>query len=375
MVDALKRTGVTRLPLHYGKAPRWLVFRMQKLAKEMVTIIVDEYGVDTFLKRVSDPFWFQALGCVLGYDWHSSGVTTVLTGVLKSAVNQMELGLTVCGGKGKTSKKTPAEIELLGEKYGFSSSKLDSLLYASRMSAKVDTTAVQAGYPLYHHAFFVTERGEWAVVQQGINAKDRSARRYHWLSENVKDFVVEPHDAVVGDVKREVVLDMTARASEGCRKTSTDIAKEEPKKLRNLLLSIRPVHQKSLQEWISAPLGKEFEIDAFSLPRSLNWNAVKRAYDFQPKNYEELIGIRGIGPATVRALALVSDLVYGEKPCWEDPVKYSFCVGGKDGVPYPVDRATYDETIEILENAVKQAKVGGKEKLNAVKRLRVLANQ
>jgi len=373
--DALKRTGVTSLPLHYGKAPRWLVFRMQKLAKEMVTIIVDEYGLDTFLRRVSDPFWFQALGCVLGYDWHSSGVTTVLTGVLKSAVNQMELGLTICGGKGKTSRKTPAEIEQLGDKYGFSSSKLDSLLYASRMSAKVDTTAVQAGYPLYHHAFFVTEKGEWAVVQQGINAKDKSARRYHWLSENVKDFVVEPHDAVVGDMKREVVLDMTARESEGCRKTSTDIAKEEPKKLRKMLLSIRPVHQKSLQEWIPAPLGKEYAIDAFSLPRSLNWNAVKRAYDFQPKNYEELIGIRGVGPATVRALALVSDLVYGEKPCWEDPVKYSFCVGGKDGVPYPVDRATYDETIEILENAVKQAKVGGKEKLNAVKRLRVLANQ
>jgi hypothetical protein len=369
----LKRTGVARLPLHYGKAPRWLTFRMQNLAKEMVTIIVDEYGSDTFLRRVSDPFWFQALGCVLGYDWHSSGVTTVLTGVLKTAVNQMELGLTVCGGKGKTSRKTPAEIDQLGEKYGFSSSKVDDLLYASRMSAKVDTTAVQAGYPLYHHAFFVTEKGKWAVVQQGINAKDRSARRYHWLSENVKDFVVEPHDAVVGDIKRKVALDMTARESEDCRKTSTDIAKEEPKKLRNLLMSIRPIHQKSLQEWIPEPLGKEYAIDAFSLPRNLNWNAVKRAYDFQPKNYEELIGIKGIGPATVRALALVSELVYGEKPCWEDPVKYSFCVGGKDGVPYPVDRTTYDETIEILENAVKQAKVGSKEKLNAVKRLRVLA--
>jgi hypothetical protein len=372
--DALKRTGVARLPLHYGKAPRWLVFRMQKLAKEMVTIIVDEYGLDTFLRRVSDPFWFQALGCVLGYDWHSSGVTTVLTGVLKNAINSGELGLVVCGGKGKTSHKTPAEIDQLGDKYGFSSSKLNSLLYASRMSAKVDTAAVQAGYPLYHHAFFVTEKGTWAVVQQGINAEDKSARRYHWLSENVKDFVVEPHDAVVGDMKRDAVLDMTARESEGCRKTSTDIAKEEPKKLRKMLLSIRPVHQKSLQEWTPEPLAKEYAIDAFSLPRNLNWKAVKWAYDFQPKNYEELIGIRGIGPSTVRALALVSELVYGEKPCWEDPVKYSFCVGGQDGVPYPVDRAPYNETIEILENAVKQAKVGGKEKLNAVKRLRILAN-
>ena len=348
---------------------------MQKLAKEMATIMVDEYGVDTFLKRVSDPFWFQALGCVLGYDWHSSGVTTVLTGVLKNAINSKELGLTVCGGKGKTSRKTPSEIEFLGDKYGFSQSKLDSLLYASRMSAKVDSTAVQAGYPLYHHAFFVTEHGEWAVVQQGINVDDKSARRYHWLSENVKDFVVEPHDAVVGDMKRDVVLDMTARESEGCRKTSTDIAKEEPKKLRKTLLSIRPVHQRSLQEWIPEPVGKGYAVDAFSLPRSLNWKTVKRVYDFQPRNYEELLGVRGVGPATVRALALVSELIYGEKPCWEDPIKYSFCVGGKDGVPYPVDRATYDETIELLGNAIKQAKVGNKEKLNAVKRLRVLTNQ
>jgi hypothetical protein len=151
------------------------------------------------------------------------------------------------------------------------------------------------------------------------------------------------------------MLDITAKWSEGCRKTSTDIAKEEPKKLKKMLLSIRPVRQKSLQEWIPQPLGKEYEVDAFSLPRNLNWNAVKKAYDFQPKNYEELIGIQGIGPVAVRALALVYELVYGEKPCWEDPVKYSFCVDGKDGA-YPVDRATYDETIEMLENAVKQAK-------------------
>ena len=371
---ALKRTGVTSLPLHYGKAPRWLVFRMQKLANEMVTLMVDEYGVDMFLRRVSDPFWFQALGCVLGYDWHSSGVTTVLTGILKTVINKTELGVTVCGGKGKTSRKTPEEIEFLGEKYGFSEGKLDSLLYASRISAKVDSTAVQAGYPLYHHAFFVTEGGKWAVVQQGINTNDKSARRYHWLSDNVKDFVVEPHDAVVGDMKKDVVLDMTALESEGCRKTSTDIAKENPKKLKKTILSIRPVHQKSLQEWIPQPLRTEYAVDAFSLPRNLNWNTVKRVYDFQPKNYEELIGIRGVGPATVRALALVSEMVYGEKPCWEDPIKYSFCVGGKDGVPYPVDRATYDETLEILGNAIKQAKVGNKEKLNAVKRLRVLTN-
>lgn len=348
---------------------------MQKLAREMAIIIVDEFGSDTLLKRVSDPFWFQALGCVLGYDWHSSGVTTVLTGVLKNAINPIELGLTVCGGKGKTSRKTPAEIDYLGEKYDFSTAQLNELRYASRMSAKVDTTAIQTGYPLYHHAFFVTEKGTWAVVQQGINTEDKSARRYHWLSKNVKDFVVEPHDAVVGDIIKDVALNMTARESEDCRKTSTDLAKEDPKKLRKTLFSIRSVRQKSLQEWVPIDLGKEYVIDAFSLPRSLNWKAVKRAYDFQPRNYEELVSIRGVGPATVRALALVSELVYGNKPSWDDPVKYSFCVGGKDGVPYPVDRKTYDETIEILNNAIKQAKVSSKEKLNAVKRLKAITIQ
>jgi len=181
--------------------------------------------------------------------------------------------------------------------------------------------------------------------------------------------VVEPHDAVVGDVKREVALNMTAKESEGCQKTSTDIAKEEPRKVMKMLKSIRPAYQKSLQEWIPQITWKEYVVDVLSLPRNLNWKAVKKAYDFQPKNYEELLGIRGIGPATVRALALISELIYGEKPSWKDPIKYSFCVGGKDGVPFPVDRTTYDETIEILENAVKQAKVGSKEKINAIKRL------
>jgi hypothetical protein len=342
---------------------------MVKLAREMVTVIVDEYGQEEFLRRISDPFWFQALGCVLGYDWHSSGVTTVVTGVLKSAINPMEQGLAVCGGKGKASSQAPVEISQLGENFSFSTDKIDRLRYASRMSAKVDNTAIQAGCPLYHHAFFVTEGGEWAVIQQGMNLKDRTARRYHWLSENVRDFVVEPHDAIVGDVKRDVALNMTARESEGCQKTSTDIAKEEPRKVIKMLKSIRPAYQKSLQEWIPETSWKEYAIDVLSLPLNLNWKTAKKAYDFQPKNYEELLGIRGVGPATVRALALISELIYGEKPSWKDPVKYSFCVGGKDGVPYPVNRATYGETIEILENAVEQAKVGGKEKINAIKRL------
>jgi hypothetical protein len=344
---------------------------MIRLAKEIVTVIVDEHGQEEFLRKISDPFWFQALGCVLGYDWHSSGVTTVLTGVLKSATSPSEHGLAVCGGKGRASRKALMEISRVGEEFGFTSDSIERLRYASRMSAKVDNTAIQAGYPLYHHAFFITEDGKWAVVQQGMSVKDRTARRYHWCSllKARDSFVVEPHDAVVGDAKRKVVLDMTAKESKGCQKTSTDVAKEEPRNVMRMLKSIRPTYQKSLQEWIPEASWKEYAIDVLSLPRNLNWKAVRRAYDYQPENYEELLGIRGIGPATVRALALISELIYGEKPSWKDPVKYSFCVGGKDGVPFPVNRNTYDETIEVLENAVKQAKVDSKERINAIKRL------
>ncbi len=366
----MKRTGSARLPLHYGRAPRWLTVRMTKLAKEMADIIVDEYGSAEFLRRLSDPLWFQALGCVLGYDWHSSGVTTVLTGILKSAVDPEEHGLAVCGGKGRISSQAPLEIGSAGEKFGFSTAKIESLRYASRMSTKVDNAAIQAGYPLYHHALFVTEKGVWAVVQQGMSVKDRTARRYHWLSEHVEQFVVEPHNAIVGDAKRGAALDMTAKQSEGCQKTSTDIAKEEPRKILRMLKSVRPAYQRSLQEWVPEVNWKEYMADVLAMPRNLNWKAVKRAYEFQPKNYEELLSIRGVGPATVRALALVSELIYGEKPSWKDPVKYSFAVGGKDGIPFPVNRTSYDKTIGILESAVKQAKVGNKERINAIKRLR-----
>jgi hypothetical protein len=368
----LKGTGFARLPLHYGRAPRWLTVRMTKLAKEMVGIIVDDYGSTEFLRRLSDPFWFQALGCVLGYDWHSSGVTTVLTGVLKSGIDPEEHGLAVCGGKGKASSRAPLEIGSIGEKFGFSTAKIESLRYTSKMSAKVDNTAIQSGYPLYHHAFFLTEKGVWAVVQQGMSVKDRTARRYHWcsLGKASDNFLVEPHENILGDMKRPVALDMTSKESVACQKTSTDISKEEPRKVKRMLKSIRPLYQKSLQEWIPGALWKEYEIDYLSMPRNVNWKAVKEAYDFKPANYEELLGTRGIGPATVRALALISELIYGDKPSWKDPVKYSFAVGGKDGVPFPVNRTNYDKTIGILESAVKQAKVGNKEQVNAIKRLR-----
>jgi hypothetical protein len=371
-VEALKRTGFAELPLHGGKAPQWLVTRMIHLAKQIVAVVLDEYGHEVFLKRISDPYWFQALGCVLGYDWHSSGVTTVLTGVLKTAIDHEEFGLAICGGKGKASTKAPSEISVVGEKFGLSTEEVNRLKYASRMSAKVDNTAIQAGYPLYHHAFFVAEDGKWAVIQQGMNTKDRTARRYHWLSENVKDFVVEPHNAIVGDTKREVTLDMTAHESDGCRRVSVDLVKENPGKVARMLKSILPAYQKSLQEWMPvASRGdwKDLIANFLFMPVTLNWKALRTAYEFQPKGYEELLGTKGIGPATVRGLALISELIYGEKPSWKDPVKYSFACGGKDGVPFPVDKKVMDESIRILREAIENARLGDKERLRSLRRL------
>jgi hypothetical protein len=346
---------------------------MQKLAKEIVTIIVDEYGTREFLSRISDPFWFQALGCILGYDWHSSGVTTVVTRVLKNALDLEEHGIAVCGGKGKASLQAPNEISLVCERFGFSGDKTEALRHASKISAKVDNAAIQAGYQLYHHAFFIAEDEQWAVVQQGMCPQDRTARRYHWLSENVKDFVVEPHSGIVGDAKRDIALDMTAKESEGSRKTSLDIAKESPRKVVNMLMSVRPEYQKSLQDWMPNSQEnpwKEYPVDVLSMPRSINWKTLKAVYEFQPRNYEELLGIRGVGPATVKGLALIAELVYGEKPSWKDPVKYSFAYGGKDGVPYPVNRRAMDESIQMLKHAVQEAKVGDKERMHSLQRLR-----
>jgi hypothetical protein len=365
------RTGVANLPLHGGKAPAWLTTRMRKLAKEMTTIIIDEYGTDAFLARLSDPYWFQALGCVLGYDWHSSGVTTVVTGILKQALSPEEHGVAVCGGKGKASRKTPTEITDAAEQFGFSENSINALTYTSRMVAKVDNSAIQAGYQLYHHAFLVTENKKWAVIQQGMSPEDRTARRYHWLSDNVTNFVVEPHNAIVGDAKREKALNMTAKTSEGARKASVDIAKESPNRLIRLFEAARPLQQKSLKEWLPQTNDNQQQsIAVLQMPRNINWKMLRQVYDFQPKNYEELLSVKGVGPATVRGLALVAELVYGEKPSWEDPVKYSFCVGGKDGVPFPVNRRAYDEIIEFFQNAVKQAKVGDKEKTRSLQSLR-----
>lgn len=368
----MQRTGFASLPLHGGKAPAWLTGRMRKLAKEITSIIIDEYDTDTFLTRISDPHWFQAFGCVLGYDWHSSGVTTVVTGSLKQALTPKEHGLAVCGGKGRTSRQTPTEIAEKGENLGFSTNFIETLTYTSKMTAKVDNTAIQAGYQLYHHAFFMAENKKWAVIQQGMSAEDRTARRYHWLSDSAKSLIVEPHNAVVG-AKRDNVLNMTALESEGSRKASVDLAKEPTKIIMRLIEeAARPLNQKSLREWLPTQNASPWQlsVEALRMPRNINWETMKRAYEFQPRNYEELLSLKGVGPATVRGLALVAELVYGEKPSWRDPVKYSFAYGGKDGVPFPVDRKAMDESISLLRETVKASRIGDSEKARSLQRLR-----
>ena len=240
----MKRTGTVNLPLHSGKAPRWLFERMVKLAKEITEIIVYEYSQKEFLRRISDPYWFQAFSCVLGYDWHSSGTTTVTCGALKMAIDPEEYGLVVTGGKGATSRKAPSEIERFGEVFSLSSKKIENLKYSSMMSAKVDNSCIQDSYQLYHHSFIFTEKGDWAVVQQGMS--DRYARRYHWISDTVKSFVEEPHTGICCDERKDGVLDMTANESEETRRVSVDLIRDNPKHLEKFFTSR---DQKLLEEF------------------------------------------------------------------------------------------------------------------------------
>jgi hypothetical protein len=369
----LERSGVAYLPLHGGKAPSWLIRRMVKLADAIVKIIVDEYGVHEFLRRVSNPFWFQSFGCVLGYDWHSSGVTTVVSGVLRTALKHERHGLAVGGGKGRRSTQTLNDIETIGNLFNLSTSKIEKLKYASRITAKIDNAAIQAGYPLYHHAFIVSEDGDWAVVQQGMNIHDKTARRYHWLSTAIKSYVNEPHTAIVGDAVRKRVLDMTSSKSENCRKVCVDLVKEGPSKVLNALRSIKPRYQESLDRWLSNS-STSYTVDTLYMPFNINWDALKNAYEVKPRNFEELLSIKGIGPATIRGLALISEIIYGTPPSWKDPVKYSFAFGGKDGVPFPVDREAMDEAIEFLVGVIEKAEINDRERMNSLRRLRGYCN-
>ena len=366
----MPKTGVANLPLHPGKAPRWLFKRMVALSQGISEVIVDEYGTDEFLRRLSDPFWFQALSCVLGFDWHSSGCTTVACGALKEAINPKDLGIVLTGGKGNASRSTLSEIETYSDRFNISSASIERFQYCSRMTAKVDNTAIQDGHTLYHHVFVMTETKKWAVIQQGMNSETRYARRYHWLSEDVDSFVCEPHNAIVGDDRLEKVLDMTAKQSTDTQKVSVNLVNDNPLHLRRdwAYLTLHQ-NQKTLDDWSSVGHMKT-PVQHLDMPRSINWQKMKEIYDVHPTNYEELLSLQGVGPNTIRALALISDLIYGETPSWEDPVRFSFTIGGKDGVPYPVNRTAMDESTEIIRQGINQAKIGEKEKIQALRRLK-----
>jgi hypothetical protein len=366
----MPKTGVASLPLHPGKAPRWLFKRMVSLSKGITKVILIEYGTDEFLRRLSDPFWFQAFSCVLGYDWHSSGTTTVTCGALKEAINPGDFGITFCGGKGKASRNTLPEIETIGDHYNLSTSSVERLQYCSRMAAKVDNSAIQDGHTLYHHVFVLAENKKWAVIQQGMNSETSYARRYHWLSEDVDSFVCEPHNAIVGDDRQDKVLDMTAKQSIKTQHVSLDLVNDNPQHLRRDWADLtRHKNQETLDSWISPRLTKN-PMPQLAMPRTINWQKMKEIYDVHPSNYEELLSLKGVGPNTVRGLALISELIYGEQPSWEDPVKFTFAYGGKDNVPRTVDRKEMDESIQIIHLGIEQAKIGEKDRLLALRRLR-----
>ncbi len=367
----MKKKGQADLPLHGGSAPRWLFKRMVKLSGCITEVIMEEYGREEFLRRITDPHWFQALACTIGFDWHSSGTTTTTCGALKVALDPQDHGIAVLGGKGRSSRKTPEEIRGLEDIYSIKPSNIDTLVENSKLSAKVDNSCLQDDYQLYHHCFIVSEKGDWGVIQQGMKEENGYARRYHWLSESVDDLIEEPHEGVCCDRKEDKVLDMTSRMSEEAREASVDLINDDPDHLRKYLSR---KGQTTLSDF-----GKENVVKKLKLPShhpvldidlsDKEWGVLQKAYEIQPEDYKELVRLKGIGPKKIRALALVSDLIFGSEVSWNDPVKYSFAHGGKDGTPFPVDKETYDTTIQILREDLSKTDISGDEKDRAMKRL------
>jgi len=378
--------GIATFTLDTGKCPRWLFERMVKLGREMTRVLVDEFGPDEFIRRIGDPVWFQSLGTVLAFDWNASGLTTILTAALKEAIRcrEEELGVFICGGKGKTSRKTPDEIAVWADRLSLPAGSGDNLVYNSRMSAKVDSCLVQDGYQIYHHSFFFSRSGSWAVVQQGMNEASASARRYHWFSEKVNDLVCEPHTGIVSAVKRRRTLNLTAKESDPTRQISVEFTASPYRSLMKDIEILRK-HSSHLSRMAAVRKGgmqltfldladTEFRhhpvvCEDFSASRYLE-KILRRLCDDKPHGYEQLIATAGVGPKTVRALALVGEVIYGAKPSYEDPARYSFAHGGKDATPYPVDCQTYDKTIAMLGDAVMRTRISPYEKKRAVSRLK-----
>jgi hypothetical protein len=371
-----RRAGSADLPLHHGLVPRWLADRMMRLGAVMAQAIVHHYGRDEFLARLAHPFWFQSFGAVMGMDWHSSGITTSVLLALQRGLQPLacELGLHVCGGRGKYSRQTPQQLVAIGEQVGFDGTALAS---ASRLIAKVDSAAVQDGFELYLHGFIVADDGHWVVVQQGMSGERRQARRYHWLSEGLNNFVDAPHAAIEGPSGGEIInlTDRRAQASRGAQ--------------LELLAALGPDRLAREFARLSAGSGKaaaQLQLPYLVMPghhdvrssyvhlRRLHGNLAAAA-ERGPKDFAELLLTPGVGARTVEALALVAEVVHGAPCRFSDPARFSLAHGGKDGHPYPVPLKVYDETIRVLKSAVEKAKLGQVEALAAIGRLDEQARQ
>jgi len=352
----MKKSGYADLPLHYGKVPVWLYERMAKLGEAVLESIIIQYGKAEVLRRISDPFWFQALGCAMGMDWHSSGITTSVMGALKKAATRIghEYGLFICGGRGKHSLKTPEELLLIAGKTGLDG---DRLVKASRLSAKIDNTAVQDGYQLYLHAFILTDEGDWAVVQQGMNEKNRMARRYHWHSPSLRSFVEEPHAGVCG-VNHGLILNLTDKEAAPARAGILSLfhqKKEVLSEMRKLSMPLR--HDVK---------GEDVDLKKLGAILALSENQSIR-------DFESVLLLKGIGPRALQSLTLVSEVIHGSPSRFRDPARFSFAHGGKDGHPFPVPLKVYDETISALKNSVERSKLGYSDKQRAIESLHRMA--
>ncbi|MGC2783006.1 MAG: DUF763 domain-containing protein [Roseiarcus sp.] len=368
-----RRAGSADLPLHGGRVPLWLAGRMTRLGSVIAEAIVHHYGRDEFLRRLAQPFWFQSFGAVMGMDWHSSGVTTSVIGALKRGLEPLsgELGIHVCGGRGKQSRKTPAELTAIGERVGIDGAVLADV---SRLVAKVDSAAVQDGFDLYLHGFIVTDDGRWTIVQQGMNDASRTARRYHWLSEGLKSFVEEPHNAIDGAHQGEIV-NLTDRRADASRRTQLDLLSSlGPDRLTRELVAIEAKPRKPPPDPVQLTLPHlvmpaHHDVRASDVLEPRLHASFTAAADRGPADFAELLLVPGVGARTVRALAMVAEVVHGAPYRFTDPARFSFAHGGKDRHPFPVPLKVYDETIAIMKTAVEKAKLGQDDKLAALKRL------
>ena len=370
-----QRAGSADLPLHGGQVPKWLADRMTRLGTVMSEAIVHHYGCDELLRRLAHPFWFQSFGAVMGMDWHSSGITTSVIGALKRGLAPLsnELGIHVCGGRGKHSRQTPQELISIGERVGFDGSALAN---TSRLVAKVDSAAVQDGFDLYLHGFIVTNDGQWVVVQQGMNGDRKQARRYHWLSEGLKSFVEEPHSAIDGIGQGEIInlTDQRARASRHCQLgVLQSLGPDGIARELSALASWAETHDtQTVSMQLPLPhlvMPAHHDVRPSDLLAPRLYANLTAAADRAPIDFAELLLVPGVGARTVRALAMVAEVVHGAPYRFTDPARFSFAHGGKDRHPFPVPLRVYDQTIQVLKSAVQSAKLGREEELAALKRL------